>query len=1123
VGGVVVPFVRDSQGRITQITDLNQNNYVYAYDSPCGTGNLCSVTFPGAPTIQATYTYFSDHSLNTLSDPNGNATAYTYYADGRVQSITTPSVPAPGGTQTQFITQYCYTEESSCSINTANTTKVTNPDGGVVTTVVDSFGNPLSVTDALQNTTTYSYYPTELLQSVTDPLQNPATQYAYDANNFLASITDPLGHKTTWINNQFGGVTQQTDAANQNTTSILYDSFFNPATVTDTLGPVWSRTYDSMGNILTQSDANGNTTQFTYDSRGNLIKQVDAMNEVTTFTYDGMNRMLTKTDPRGNLTTYTYDPLGNLIDTTDAIGHDIRATYDLNGNKTSDIDALGRITSYSYDALNRVIKTTYPDNTTKQYTYDFRNNKLTEIDQSLRTNQYQYYLDGRLKSVTHAVGTSDAGTVQYTYDKDGNLTVTDEVNNPTTYFYDAANRRFKTQDAKNEITQYGYDLDNRLTAITDGNLHTTTYGPDPRGRIILVTYPDRSTDHYVYDGEGNRTQKNDQANNPTKWSYDAVNRLSSVTDALLNLTKYGHDPASNLTSITDANNHVTSFQYDSLNRKALRQLPVGMVETFSYDPVGNLSAKTDFNGKTTTYTYDVLNHAHQKIPDPSLSQPTITFTYYPTGTRQTMADATGTTNYTYDNRDRLKTKATPEGTLSYTYDAHGNLLTIASSNANGASVTYTPDQLNRLSTVTDSRMAAQGVTSPITNYGYDAAGNLTGPGYSANGLQSTYTYDTLNRLSQVTWKKGTTTVASFGYTPYLAGNVHTVTEVNGRNVTYNFFSNYMLQNEIVASDPGGNNGQESYTYDAVGNRKTLTSTIPSLSGSVSYNYDANDRLTTDSYDNNGNTISSSGISYTYDFENRMLMKGALVMVYDGDGNRASETVGTTTTKYLVDTLNPTGYSQVMDELVNGAVTRTYTYGLRPISENQLVGSTWTPSFYGNDGHGNVRFLGNTAGTVTDTYQFDAFGAQIASTGTTPNPYLYSGERFDTNLNLYHLRDRYYNMLTGRFETADAYEGDITYPGSLHKYVYTANDPIDSVDPSGDLALEYTWLNTVKNRVYILAIHGAHHPFVYPILGTLWCVHSQLTSYTPGVSGSGTIDWRIPLFPLLCTDTKNIPW
>jgi len=39
-----------------------------------------------------------------------------------------------------------------------------------------------------------------------------------------------------------------------------------------------------------------------------------------------------------------------------------------------------------------------------------------------------------------------------------------------------------------------------------------------------------------------------------------------------------------------------------------------------------------------------------------------------------------------------KTKATPEGTLNYTYDAHGNLLTITSSNTNGASMTYCAPQ-----------------------------------------------------------------------------------------------------------------------------------------------------------------------------------------------------------------------------------------------------------------------------------------------------------------------------------------------------------------------------------------------------------------------------------------------
>jgi hypothetical protein len=49
-----------------------------------------------------------------------------------------------------------------------------------------------------------------------------------------------------------------------------------------------------------------------------------------------------------------------------------------------------------------------------------------------------------------------------------------------------------------------------------------------------------------------------------------------------------------------------------------------------------------------------------------------------------------------------------------------------------------------------------------------------------------------------------------------------------------------LQSETIASDPGGKNGAESYTYDAAGNRKTLSSTIPSLPGGMSYTYDAND-------------------------------------------------------------------------------------------------------------------------------------------------------------------------------------------------------------------------------------------------------------------------------------------
>jgi RHS repeat-associated protein len=336
------------------------------------------------------------------------------------------------------------------------------------------------------------------------------------------------------------------------------------------------------------------------------------------------------------------------------------------------------------------------------------------------------------------------------------------------------------------------------------------------------------------------------------------------------------------------------------------------------------------------------------------------------------------------------TEATPEGTLTYTYDAHENLLTIASSNTNGASATYTYDALNRLASAKDNRIAAQGGPSNPTTYSYDPAGNLAGYAYP-NTVQTGNVFNTLNRLTQTC--QATTS---------------------------------------PACSASSKLGSFTYTLGAAGNR----------------------------------TAVSVGITNTYDFENHMLKHGSVSMVYDGDGNRVTETAAGVTTKYLVDTLNPTGYSQVLDELVSGAVTRTYAYGLQRISENQVSGSTWTPTFYGYDGHGNVRFTTSATAAVGNTYTFDAFGAVIASTGTIANSYLYSGERFDSALNLYHLRARYYNMLTGRFETMDpgketccalraSQVGNIFDPATLHKYVYAQNNPVNRVDPSGkDAILDY---------------------------------------------------------------------
>ena len=121
----------------------------------------------------------------------------------------------------------------------------------------------------------------------------------------------------------------------------------------------------------------------------------------------------------------------------------------------------------------------------------------------------------------------------------------------------------------------------------------------------------------------------------------------------------------------------------------------------------------------------------------------------------------------------------------------------------------------------------------------------------------------------------------------------------------------------------------------------------------------------------GSAANANGSTFTYDAENHltgMSVSGTTVsIVYDAFGNRVSKTVNGVTTKYLVeDDVNPTGYLQVMEEIVSGAVERTYTYGLQRISRDQFISSTWTPSFYGYDGAGSVRQLTSSAGTITDT-------------------------------------------------------------------------------------------------------------------------------------------------------------
>jgi RHS repeat-associated protein/uncharacterized repeat protein (TIGR01451 family) len=1046
--GQNVVFTRDAQGRITQIADPNGNALTYSYD---GLGNLS--TFVDRVGNVTAFTYDPTHLLTNIVAPNGlQAVKNVYDPQGRLLSTT----DASGKTITY--THALASNQEAVQDRLGNTSTYTYDADGNVTQTIDALGNVSSATfDGNDNKLT------ETVCTQAPPgCASVTTTYTYDSLGNRASETDSLQNQTTYTYSPFRQPLVITDPLHNPTTNV-YDSKGNLQSTQDAVGNLTQYTNNAQGQPLTIKDALGGLTTFAYDGNGRVTQQTDALNNLTAFTYDAngnkLSQAVTRTKSDGTketlATQYQYDANGRLAKTTNPDGTFTQTVYNSLGKTSDTFDALNRKTHYDYDANGRLTKTTYPDSTFETITYDANDRRLTSTDRAGHTTSYTYDAIGRLTKTTFV----DTSSTQTVYDAAGRTIQTiDPLNNTTSFGYDAASRRTSVTDALQHTTNFGYDAAGNQTSITDALQHTTTFVYDSDNRRLQTVYPDQTTDSVGYDALGRQASKTDQAGKITQYGYDPVGRLTTVTQFLNNnplVTSYAYDEIGNRISQTDANNHVTKFAYDQLGRRITRTLPLSMTESYGYDAVGNLTSKKDFNGHTTTYQYDTLNRLTTKIADLFFSAGAcaggacgatqIGFTYTANGRRLSMTDASGTTNYTYDTRNRLLTKAAPAGTLTYTYDAAGNTLTLKSSNAGGASMTYAYDVLNRLSSVTDA--------SGVTNYSYDTVGNLSGYTYP-NGVATSYTYDTLNRLTNMQSLCGTgtpacapgTMIASYAYTLGAAGNRLSVAELGGRTVNYTYDDLYRLTSETI-SGAATQNGTIGYTFDAVGNRTQRNSAVPAIPATGLLNYDANDRTSTDPYDANGSLLSSGAGANVYDFENRLVQAGGVKLVYDGDGNRVKETVATTTTSFLVADQNLTGYAQVLDELQSGAVSRTYSNGLSPISQ-RLTAIGQGLSFYGFDGHGSVRNLTSTAGLVTDTYDYDAFGNLIASTGSTPNNYLFAGEQFDPSLGIYFMRARYYDQRLGRFWTMDTYEGDPQAPLSLHKYLYAGANPVDHFDPSG---------------------------------------------------------------------------
>lgn len=979
---------------------------------------------------RAVYSFGSDGALTNMADDFGNTLAFSYNANGQIQTVT--DLSGSGRSLTVVWNPQGRIADVSDSSSPARHFVYTYNADGTLAGVRDP------VTPSGNQSTRYSYLPGRygpVLSEIDDRWGRVITRLAWQADGKLASYTD----------GDFNEINPSASTGEKYT--YAYNSGFTYKY--SSLGSL-SHTY-APGGLITdhaQYDGNGNTTStfdgtnlwqigYQYNSRGNVTLE-------TKFLSDDATRACCPVP--GNWI-YTYDT--NYPDQIASVtpmtpdGHPLT-------NYSAWLYEYNQPTEAAPGALKRV----------KRY------NSSRTTTETMMT--YAYDAKGHVLSETDNLGHVST----FTYDTAGNVTSTTIGGVLTTFTYDSVGRRLSKTDAIGHTTTYTYDALDRVLTVTLpppsssqvlSFVTTYSYGDSLENGLVFVSVTDPNG-HVARNG------------------YDALGHLVRAVDALGNATLFTYQ-YNVLKSVTDANGNVTSYTYDVNRNPTSTTFPDGATESYVTGWDGTMRSVTDRKGITRTYQYDSLGRIWSVTyasggttlgsVDYSYTGETLTSVSYGPPTQR------ATTSYTYDSFWRLATesengyKITHIASAAYVSGTSGYTIAPETGQTGPTyTVSYGYDSNQRITSILSTALA--GASFGIEYEPLGQYSRITFP----NGQTREFSYDAQGRIITLANRTALNNIATFQYgydydatgAPTLLGQRTSVTSsgpATANSVTrYAYDANYQLVSQTEGSVV------RSWQYDAIGNR--VFAQYPWTFYHNGSNPLNGQRLRSDggadfTYDANGNMTGRVGQSlYTWDYADRLAasLSSNLSYSYDYLNRRTSTNWGGQVTKYV---------SLGMHTLAERAGTTNRDYVFAPgIDEPLAMVENGVARYYAGDGLGSVVATTDSSASVLSAASYDAWG--VATNLGFPNSnglFGYTGRESD-GFGLMFNRARWYVPQLGRFLSEDPLaRADFQIGGkvignllfrmlykdlnaTLRSYQYTNNAPIQFADPMG-LEISGEWL------------------------------------------------------------------